>query len=382
MAGARTGSGTAAQEAAGTGAPSRAALRALLAHSPQSGTLPAALRAGASVAGPLVLLAALGRTDLALYATFGAFAAVYGRRPDGSADPRVQLRLAVVLVAAVATGVAVSLSGAGAWVAVGAAAGWAALAAHLSDRQAWRPPGPLFAVFAVGACSAVPVGGAAAAALALGTAAGTAGFALVLTVVSEPLVRRLARRRAAARPPDPAAHRAPGTRGAHGPAHGASPGLRRRVQVVRCAVAVGVAGALGVLTTSEHPYWAAVAAVAPLAAVTLSSQLVRAAHRALGTVAGLGVAAVLLALPLGTVASVAVAALLQVLAELLVVRHYGAAMLVITPLALLMGQLAHPVPVPGLLADRGAETLLGVAVGVVVVLLTRPRRPPAARMAG
>lgn len=370
-------------------------------HSPQSGTLPAALRAGATVAAPLGLLVALERTDLALYAAFGAFTAVYGRRPDGSADPRVQVRLAVVLVAAVATGVAVSLSGAGAWLAVVVTAAWAALAAHLSDRQGWRPPGPLFCVFAVGACSAVPVGGAVsgavdvavAAVAAVGTALSTAAFALALTAASGPLVRRLARRRAssdsststrtgtgpaapgpAARPVTPAAPGAHATSAARSTLT-ARPALRRRVQVVRCAAAVAVAGALGVATTSEHPYWAAVAAVAPLTALTLSSQLVRAAHRVLGTLAGLGVAAVLLSLPLPTVAVVAVAAVLQVLAELLVVRHYGAAMLVITPLALLMGQLAHPVPVPALLADRGVETLLGVAVGVVVVLLTRPRRP-------
>lgn len=366
--------------ATAAGSRSRSALRALLAHSPQSGTLPAALRAGVSVAGPLALLAALGRTDLALYATFGAFTAVYGRRPDGSADPRVQVRLAGVLVAAVATGVAVSLGAAGPWLAVAVTAVWAGLAAHLSDRQQWRPPGPLFAVFAVGACSAVAVGSAAAALEAVGTACATAAFALALTAASGPLVRRLARRRAT-----PAPGAAPTAGPAAGPVRSAQAVAptgagRRRVQVARCAVAVAVAGALGVATTSHHPYWAAVAAVAPLAAATPSAQLVRAAHRALGTLGGLGLAAVLLSVPLPLLGLVAVAAVLQVLAELLVVRHYGAAMLVITPLALLMGQLAHPVPVAVLLADRGLETLVGVAVGVVVVLVTRPRAPSAFRM--
>lgn len=337
-------------------------MRALVRHTPQSATLPAALRAGLTVAVPLGALVVLQRAELALYATFGAFTAVYGRRPDGSADPRVQARLAVVLVSAVATGVLVSLSGAGAWLGVAAAAGWAALAAHLSDRQGWRPPGPLFAVFAVGACSAVPVSGATAAVEAVATAVAAAVVALALTAASGPLVRRLPRHVRTAPRATPVAPAAPGV-----------PARRTRVQVLRCAAAVAVAGALGVATTSQHPYWAAVAAVAPLAAPTLSSQLVRATHRALGTVLGLGVAAVLLALPLGALATAATAVLLQVLAELLVVRHYGAAMLVITPLALLMGQLAHPVPVGGLLADRGAETLLGVAVGVAVVLVTRPR---------
>ena len=58
-------------------------------------------------------------------------------------------------------------------------------------------------------------------------------------------------------------------------------------------------------------------------------------------------------------------------------------MLVITPLALLMGQTANEQPVGELLFDRGVETVIGsgVGLGLVVVLYwhRRPPRPDAAR---
>ncbi len=93
----------------------------------------------------------------------------------------------------------------------------------------------------------------------------------------------------------------------------------------------------------------------------------------LGTVVGLGVAALLLALPLTPVVTILVAAGLQLVTELLVARHYGAALVTITPLALLLVDLARPEPIGHLLADRAIETLLGVAVGLLLAVLTRDR---------
>lgn len=363
------------------GEPSRtkAVMRSLVQHTPQSGTLPAALRVGVTVALPLALLVATGRTELALYATFGAFAAVYGRRPDGSADPRVQVRMAVVMVSSVATGVVVAASDARTWLGVVATAVWAALATYLSQRQGWRPPGPLFVVFAVGACSAVPVASAGEIGVAVATAAATATFGVLLTVASGPLIRRIEHERRRRRDGRRDASAGPAAHGATPIPPPPVPARQRRLDVTGSAAAAGLAGAAGAALTGDHPYWASVAAVAPLSAATPSSRLLKAMHRVLGTVGGLVVAGVLLSLPLGSAGTVAVTAVLQVLAELLIVRHYGAAMLVITPLALIVGQLAHPRPVMALLADRGVETLLGVAVAVVVVLLTRPREPTPAR---
>lgn len=75
----------------------------------------------------------------------------------------------------------------------------------------------------------------------------------------------------------------------------------------------------------------------PLAAPTLRTQVVRGAHRFLGTVIGLAVAAALVYLPLPTVAVLVIVAALQGATELLVARNYGTALIFITPLALLSG---------------------------------------------
>jgi uncharacterized membrane protein YccC len=121
-----------------------------------------------------------------------------------------------------------------------------------------------------------------------------------------------------------------------------------------------------------HNYWAILSAIVPLAAATRATRLQRAVHRVLGTVGGLGLTALLLAIPLVPWQLVLVLIVLQFLTEMFVIRHYSLALLFITPLALLMSQLAAPVADRGsLLADRLLETIIGVAVGVVVVLLVR-----------
>jgi uncharacterized membrane protein YccC len=110
-----------------------------------------------------------------------------------------------------------------------------------------------------------------------------------------------------------------------------------------------------------------------MAAPDLPGQLVRGGHRLLGTLLGLGLAAALLALPLRGLALVVVVVLLQVAAELFVGRNYGLALIFVTPLALLLGQLAVAQPPGALLLDRGVETFIGVLVALVVTVLTQER---------
>lgn len=131
-----------------------------------------------------------------------------------------------------------------------------------------------------------------------------------------------------------------------------------------------VAGAVATGFGIGHPYWATVAAVAPLAARGRSAQLVRAAHRIAGTLGGLLVAALVLAPGFGPYPAVAILAVLQIAAELVVGRNYGVAMLFITPLALLMNQVAAPRPMADLLWDRGLETVIGGAIACLIIILT------------
>lgn len=142
------------------------------------------------------------------------------------------------------------------------------------------------------------------------------------------------------------------------------------------AVAVAIAGLVATSAGISHPYWAMIAAVVPLAARPFRAQLVRGVHRALGTLAGLLVAAALLVIPLPVALTIVLIAALQASAELLVVRNYGLALVAITPLSLLSMQLANPQPVPSLLLDRLVETVIGVAVGLLIAMVTRDRTVP------
>jgi hypothetical protein len=330
------------------------AARQLLRVGPHAGAHRVAVRVGVSVAVPLLVLQAVGRPEWSIYAAFGAFTGLYGRNRLHLGRLRMQLTLGLVLVAAVTAGTAVSTFDTRGWVAVPTAALVATVAALLSEAQDWHPPGPLFVVFAFSACASLPgrpslIGVAAAAASA------SAGFAVVVGVAG------WVRARHAAAP----VHR---------------PGVvsvlaehQTRIHLLRYGLAVLIAGSLATAAGIGHSYWAMVAAVVPMAARDLTGQLIRGAHRLLGTLLGLGLAALLLTLPLHGLLLVAVVVLLQMGAELLIGRNYGLALVFVTPLALLLGQLAVARPAGPLLRDRALETLLGVAVALAVTVLTRQR---------
>jgi len=105
-----------------------------------SGTAGPAARAAFTLLTMLLVLSAAGRLDLALYGTFGAFAAVYNGNIRTPGRWRVQARMGILLSAAVASGTFVACSPHRTWLIIPVASGWASLAAALSDRQRWRPP--------------------------------------------------------------------------------------------------------------------------------------------------------------------------------------------------------------------------------------------------
>ncbi|GAA2637722.1 FUSC family protein [Paractinoplanes durhamensis] len=140
------------------------------------------------------------------------------------------------------------------------------------------------------------------------------------------------------------------------------------------ALAAGAAaGVLAHVTGLGHPYWAALSAVAVLQADSLRLTLHKSIQRAAGTTIGLFLAGAAVALPGDHWTLVAAIAIAQVCAELLVVRNYGLAMLAITPLALLVGELGKPTPAADLIGDRLVQTLLGCALGLIAAALVRNR---------
>jgi uncharacterized membrane protein YccC len=122
-----------------------------------------------------------------------------------------------------------------------------------------------------------------------------------------------------------------------------------------------------------HGYWAAVSAVAVLQTPNLLGSVHRTMQRAVGTLFGVVLAAVAVLFLPGQWALVAAIVFLQVVAELLVVRNYGLAILAVTPLAILVGELAQPAPVTGLIRDRLLQTVLGCMIGLLCAVLIRNR---------
>jgi len=302
-----------------------------------------ALRAGLSVAVPLLTLIAVDRTSWTIYAAFGAFIALYGRNHVHLSRASMQATAGLSLVGAVGLGAALAAGGLSPWTLVVVGAVVATAGSALSTILDWHPPGPLFLVFAFGTVASAP-GSASDVPVALAVSAASAALAVVIGNVGA-VVRRT-----------------PLT---------SPPRLRSPLSVepARYLVAVLVAGALATVAGIGHPWWAMVAAAAPLSVAGRDRQALRAGHRIVGTTLGLATAAPLLLLGMDPVPLVLVVVVLQVVTELVVGRNYALALLFITPMALLMGQLGSSQDAGRLLLDRGVETLIGglVAIGLLVV---------------
>lgn len=159
----------------------------------------------------------------------------------------------------------------------------------------------------------------------------------------------------------------------------------RRLILWEAAWYVVAAGVAGVVATQlaapagvHHNYWAMVAAVVPLVGHSTRYRVSRGLQRVIGTFLGLVLTAGIILLDPPVIVLVLIIAVLQVAAELYIARQYVIAQTVVTPLALLStmlvgvtaGGAGSLMAAGGLqhLADRGVETVIGAAVGIVCVL--------------
>ena len=316
-------------------------VRAAVAVHPDADALRVATRAGLTLAIPLILLVSTGNVNLTLYPTFGAFAAVYGRGPAPSERIIIRLQAGAWLTACVTLGAAVATFPGRQWLIIPTTGLVAAIGTLLSQLLSWRPPGALFAVFAISACAAIPAPPARIP-IAFTLASATVAIAILLDVPEYLRRRHLARQRSSGANPGSEADPAAGVR-RHRPAF-SDAGLS--------AVAVIAAGILSTGMNGGHPYWAMVAAVAATAGSTTTARVARGLQRVLGTTVGLAVAAVILASNPSTGVIVGLAIAFQMSAELLVGRNYAVALVFVTPLAILMVELASPQRPGVLLRDR------------------------------
>lgn len=307
---------------------------------------------------PLALCVVLGQVDWVPYAIFGSINSVYGKQLGYGPRLRAQMVTGAALIAAVFAGTAVGVVAPGSWIAVVTMA-LLSLGGYLLSRLEGLFPVPsLFLVFAAGTLSSYrhhwsDLG----LAVALPALSAALGIGLGQLGQWSPGSRR--RRLPNPRPtPISQVLRTPG-----GP-----------LALLTHLLGPLLAGGLALATHIGHPYWAAVTATVPLVGATLAAQVARATLRFVGTLAGVGVAFLLITGTDGAWALVVAVAVLQVFTELFVGRNYGIAVIAITPMALIMSHLGAPGPVWILVVDRIVETFIGAAVTLLVLVAVRPLR--------
>ncbi|GEB55173.1 hypothetical protein GCM10017674_28960 [Streptomyces gardneri] len=170
--------------------------------------------------------------------------------------------------------------------------------------------------------------------------------------------------------PDPTTSRAAGLRAARLLTGGRSAHASvLLVPALRMVLGTGLAGGAALLLGLGHGYWAAVSAAAVLHSVNVRTATQRAVQRTLGTVVGLALALGVLALRPEPVVLVLVIVLLEFLLEYVVARNYALGVVFLTPLALLMTDLAADSPTDVLIRDRALASVLGMGIALVCALL-------------
>ena len=136
---------------------------------------------------------------------------------------------------------------------------------------------------------------------------------------------------------------------------------------VMIGVFVGLSLAIAQALQLDRPYWVPVSCLAVIQGVSLRAVWNRQLQRVLGTAIGMLLAWALLSLPLDAWRIGLLVILLVFVIESLVVRHYGLAVIFITPLTILLAEAATlgAAPLAELIQSRFIDTLLGCVVGLV-----------------
>ncbi|WP_307037994.1 FUSC family protein [Arthrobacter sp. B3I4] len=320
-----------------------------------------AIRCAVGVFVPLISLVLLGRLDLAIFASFGAFTGIYGRNEPHGRRFVLQLQAGTLMLGIILLGTLTARAGT-AWALAPSDRTWlqvlatTLVAGGCSLIVAWwrlRPAGSLFHIFAFAAIASIPNQ----------PSLWQGMLVAVLTVAFSLLVGLSARVAPSRRRPWSWPRRVRLT------------DAERRVAWLEAGgylVAAGLAGTLatvaGELLGFGHNYWAMVAAVVPLVGHTTRHRISRGVQRIIGTGLGLVLLAAILLLEPAPWLTVLIIAVCQFGAEMFIARQYVLAQVFVTPLALISTLLVAPVPAGTLLRDRFLETLIGAAVGVAVVL--------------
>lgn len=318
-----------------------------------------AVRVAVAVGVPLLLLDAIGRLDLAVYAVFGGLAMLYGHNEP--ARQRVETQIVAGTGLAVTIAVAMAYAAAQAPVPVLGVllAVTVIAAATLGAAMRWVPRGEMFFVLVLLIIANIPTSWDR---LPLGIAVGAGGAAL--SVLLAWLMG--ADRNGPGDEPKPDGWRRRVTAG-----YAALDHRQHLVLIVAATLGVEAAWVLALVLGIGNPFWAAVTVAALMPALVAPDVWPRTLHLMLGTLGGVGVATFLFSFDPGHLALIAIIIVCQAAAEIAVARNYGVALLFFSPLAIGMSNLSRGAPWQPLLVDRLAEAALGTAVAFLAIVAGR-----------
>ncbi|WP_405138134.1 FUSC family protein [Nocardia sp. NBC_01388] len=144
-----------------------------------------------------------------------------------------------------------------------------------------------------------------------------------------------------------------------------------RVHAERMAVPTALASTLALGAHMPHWYWVPVSTAAVLQGAHTTMIFHRALQRAAGTLLGIAVTAGVLWIDPNVAGLLAVIAVCMFVAQLFFPRNYGVAVAFVTPLALLMPELAHPGVAAQSMGPRAWETALGATIALVAAYMFR-----------
>jgi hypothetical protein len=318
-----------------------------------------AVRVAVAIGVPLLLLDAIGRLDLAVYAAFGGLAMLYGHSEPPKQRVESQIVAGTGLVLAIAVAMAYSAAQAPAAVLGALLAVTVIAAATLGATMRWVPRGEMFFVLVLLIIADIPTSWDR---LPLDVAVGAGGAALSVL---------LAWLMGADRNEPGDESRSGGWRRRFAAGYAALDRRQHLVLIAAATLGVLAAWGLALVLGVGNPFWAAVTVAALMPALAAADVWRRLLHLMLGTLGGVGIATVLFSFNPGHLALIAIIIVCQGAAEIAVSRNYGVALLFFSPLAIGMSNLSRGAPWQPLLVDRLVEAALGTAVAFLTIVVGR-----------
>lgn len=150
---------------------------------------------------------------------------------------------------------------------------------------------------------------------------------------------------------------------------------------------VSLALLLALMFEMPNPYWAAVSCFIIIQGIHLRTIWIKQLHRLLGTMVGIGLASAMLSWGLSMWGVATALLLMMFFIESLIDRHYGMAVIFITPLTVFIAEYGSGLPLaPDMYSEviraRLLDTLLGCMVGLSggLVMHSTPLRTPLRRV--